>query len=362
MAKVLLVHPDLSRLGGIENYYLKIKPHFKIAHQSCGNSRRPGETGVLSRIRRIFGDYMSFWRYVAHDEITVVHLNPSLQAKMFYRDFVYLWIAKLHGKKVVVFFRGWDNQFQQRLQRGSGRMMRLLYGRADAFIVLAAAFDDTLRSWGIQKPIYREVVVIEDEVFNRIQLDRLLQQRDQAKIKQLLFPARIIHSKGIVTTIDALATVQALRPDTGLIVAGDGDDLQDARQQVEVLNLAHVRFTGTVSGETKYDLFGEAHLLCFPTEHSEGFPNTIVEAMAFGLPVITRPVGAVRDFFIDGEHGYVTESTQPEDFARYIERLLEDPALYEKMARANHRYAQEHFLASQAARRLEQIYQQVQEP
>lgn len=356
MAKVLLVHPDFSRLGGIESYFLKIKPHLQIDHESCGNSQRPGESGLFARMNRILGDFLVYWKRVSRPEISVVHLNPSLQPRMFYRDFIYLWIAKFHGKKTVVFFHGWDTRFQQKIDSGQGRMFRFLYGRADAFIVLAAAFTETLRNWGITQPVHQEVIVIEDEIFNKIDLEEILQQRRRAKIKLLLFPSRLIRAKGILTAINALAQAQKHNPDIGLVVAGDGEDANEARNLVQSLGLEHTEFTGLVSGEQKYELFRRAHLLCFPSEHPEGFPNTIVEAMAFGLPVITRPAGGIRDFFINETHGFITDSVIPGDFAQLIERALGNDKHYLDIARANHRYAGENFLASQAAARLQQIY------
>lgn len=357
MEKVLLVHPDFSRLGGIENYFLKIKPHLHVEHESCGNSTRPGESGLFARFKRILGDFYQFWKKVSRSEVKVVHLNPSLQPRMFYRDWLYLFLAKLHGKKTVVFFHGWDTRLQQKIDQHQGRIFRLLYGRADAFIVLASTFADSLRYWGVKQPVYEEVIVIEDDVFNSIQLDELLRQRHQATVKQLLFPSRLMHTKGIFTTIRALDIVQNHHPETGLIIAGDGEDAEESSQLVKELGLQNVRFTGIVSGEEKYKLFQQAHLLCFPTEHSEGFPNTIVEAMAFGLPVVTRPVGGVKDFFINGEHGFITDSVKPDVFATLIEKSLADNISYNEMARNNHRYAREHFLASDAAKRLERIYQ-----
>ena len=357
MAKVLLVHPDFSRLGGIENYFLKIKPHLEIDHESCGNSRRPGEKGIFSRIKRILNDYFQYWKKVSNPDVDVVHLNPSLQSKMFYRDSLFLWLAKLHGKKTVVFLHGWDPLFQQKIDQQNGRIFRLLYGRADAFIVLASTFEESLRKWGIKQPVYKEVIVIEDEVFNAIQLEELLRQREQASVKQLLFPSRLMSSKGIFTTIRALNRVQQHNPDTGLIIAGDGEDADEARQLVKDLGLLHTRFTGIVSGDEKYKLFQQAHLLCFPTEHSEGFPNTIVEAMAFGIPVITRPVGGVKDFFINASHGYITDSINDEVFAELIEKTLSNSSSYNEMAYTNHHYARKHFLASDAAKRLQGIYQ-----
>ena len=358
MAQVLLVHPDSSRLGGIESYIEKIGPHLTITHESCGNSRRPGEKGVLAAARRIIGDYLNFWIKVSRADVRIVHLNTSLQPRMFYRDWLFFLLAKLHGKKILVFLHGWDEGFEKKLEARKGRVFRRLYGRADAYIVLASAFAETLHRWGINQSIHREVIIIEDEIFNEIELDDLLRQRKLAAVKHLLFPSRLIRAKGIFTTIKALELVQSNGAQTaGLVIAGDGEDALEARQLADELQLTNCRFTGIVAGEQKYELFRQAHLLCFPTEHSEGFPNTIVEAMAFGLPVLTRPVGGVKDFFIDGTHGHLSDSTSPQVFANFVESILEDEDRYAEIAQANHRYAGEHFLASQAARRLEKIYQ-----
>ena len=356
MKKLLLVHPDVSRLGGIEGYFLKVRPHFTLSHESCGNSSRPGEKGLFSRFRRILADYLNFWRKVSKPEVTYVHINPSLQPRMFYRDWVFLWLARFHRKKTVVFFRGWDSKFQQKLDKRNGWVFRLLYGKADAFIVLSSTFKEVLLKWGLNQPIYQEVTVIEDEVFDAIQLDELLEQRARNNPRQLLFPSRILRAKGIFTAIRALQEVQKTCPTTGLIVAGDGEDLVEARQLVNDLHLDNVEFTGIVSGERKYELFRRAQILCFPTEHDEGFPNTIVEAMAFGLPVLTRPMGGVNDFFINTQHGYVSESTDSLDFANFIQQILADRNRYNEIARTNHHYANEHFRASHAAKRLEKIY------
>lgn len=356
MAKVLLVHPDFSRLGGIENYFLKIRPHLDISHESCGNSRRPGEKGLISRLRRIVGDYLAFWRKVSSREVEIVHLNTALEEGMFFRDWINFRLAKRYRKKTLVFIHGWEKPLEQKIERKGGRLFRWLYAGADAYIVLAADFERRLRQWRIGQPIYREVIVIEDEIFKRIRLDELLQQRRQAPIKTLLFPARLIRAKGLFTVIRALAIVQRRREDVGLTIAGDGEDADAARRLIADLQLKHTLFTGIVHGEEKYRLFEQSHLLCFPTEYGEGFPNTIVEAMAFGLPVITRPVGGVSDFFAHGRHGYISDSTEPAVFADFIEQALADTDACEKIARCNHRYAGEHLLASQAAARLERIY------
>ena len=356
MAKVLIVHPDFSRLGGIENYYLKLKPHFQISFESFGNSQRPGESGWLSRIKRIIGDYYRYWQKLSSPELEIVHLNPSLDTKMFYRESLFLLMAKLKRKKTLVFFHGWNRAFEARIDRTRGRLFRVLYGRSDAFIVLANTFAEALKRWGIRKPVYNEVIVINDDVVEQFDLSSTVAQRVASQQPKLLFPSRLLKTKGLDITIKALKLIQETHPEYGLDVAGDGEYLEVARELVKTLDVKHVNFTGILSGNDLHRLFHRANILCFPTQHDEGFPNTIVEAMAFALPVVTRPVGGIADFFQAGEHGYISTSTDEADFAQMLLKIINDVELYRKIAKTNFAYAQNNFLASQATRRLENIY------
>ena len=122
--------------------------------------------------------------------------------------------------------------------------------------------------------------------------------------------------------------------------------------------IPNVTFTGYVSGQEKSKLFETAHVFCFPS-YGEGMPNVVIEAMAFGLPVVTRRVGGLADFFEDGEHGFFTSSKEPNVFADFIEELLVNQQLYEKISLNNYHYAKSNFLASSAASRLEEIYRAV---
>lgn len=88
-------------------------------------------------------------------------------------------------------------------------------------------------------------------------------------------------------------------------------------------------------------------------------PSSVLEAMAFGLPVITRPVGGLKDFFEDGKMGFITESKAPEAFADLMEKLITDCDDRKKIARYNQRYAREHFMASKVAKRIENIYREI---
>ena len=157
-------------------------------------------------------------------------------------------------------------------------------------------------------------------------------------------------------SLKALAILQEKYPNVHLTVAGTGAALEEARQYVADNRILNVTFAGYVRGEEKAEVYSHAHCCLFPTWHPEGMPITVVEAMAFGLPVITRPVGALADFFRDGEMGFLTESRDPAVFAQLVGRLIEDPELCTRIDHTNRRYAHDRFAASVVARELLRLY------
>jgi glycosyltransferase involved in cell wall biosynthesis len=88
-------------------------------------------------------------------------------------------------------------------------------------------------------------------------------------------------------------------------------------------------------------------------------PTSVLEAMAFGLPVITRPVGGLVDFFENDKMGYLIESLNPLDYAQKIDLLINDIEKANAIANYNMEYAHEYFLASKVARQLEKILSKI---
>ena len=82
-------------------------------------------------------------------------------------------------------------------------------------------------------------------------------------------------------------------------------------------------------------------------------PTVVLEAMAFGLPVFTRNVGGLPDFFENGKMGYITDSLNAEDFAKALIPYIENTQLTQQVSHYNARYAKEHFMASRVAKELE---------
>ena len=100
------------------------------------------------------------------------------------------------------------------------------------------------------------------------------------------------------------------------------------------------------------DQFRAADLYLFTSYH-EGMPTSVLEAMCFGLPIVTRPVGGLVDFFENGKMGQMVDSFNAEDFIAPIENLLHYPGDVKRIINYNSQYGRTHFLASKVARHIE---------
>lgn len=355
--RVLVVKPDSSIPGGVANYYSVLSEYLEKDADYFIVGSRTGEHGFIATCTRVVRDTIGFWRTLKRSKYHLVHLNPSLHDKAVLRDGALLLLAYSRGVKSLVLFHGWVDNTERRVRRWYLGLFRWTYFRADAMIVLASMFKSKLEEMGYHGPIYIETTFVSDKIF---QYDALKKGNlggvNPTTRFNVLSLSRMVRGKGVEETLEAHRILKAKYPGITLTIAGDGPELQRSKQRARQLGLADVEFPGYVVGEAKRRIFEAADVYCFPTKYGEGMPTSVLEAMAHGLPVVTRPVGGLRDFFQDGRMGFLTESLEPRVIAELIERLFLDPALCARIAAHNRQYAYDHFRASQAADRLRNIY------
>ncbi len=353
--RVLITVPRLAMPGGVSNYYRTLRSHLDADKRYLEIGGIPGERGRWRKTRRLLADYWRFFRLLSHERFDLVQINPSMDLYSVFRDALFILIAKARGYPVLVFYRGWIPAAEAAVRQRFPRLFRYAYGKADANIVLAEEFHHVLRALGVREPFFLETTVVEDAVFSA---GGVVERPVRAGNCRVLFLSRLDTGKGIPEALAAFARLQATHPDASLTVAGDGPERAAAEAEVARLGLREVRFLGHVAGADKARAFREADVYLF-TSLAEGMPNSVLEAMAFGLPVVTRPVGGIRDFFEEGTMGFAVDSEDAAVFADRLARLADDPALRARIGAHNRAYAGERFTASKVAARLLAIYDQV---
>jgi glycosyltransferase involved in cell wall biosynthesis len=145
-----------------------------------------------------------------------------------------------------------------------------------------------------------------------------------------------------------------------LIVAGSGDQLDEAKLYAGRKGYSDIEFAGEVSGAAKARLLEACHVMVFPTYYGEGLPNCILEGMLYGMPIVSRVNGAIPEVVKHDVNGFLTENTDSSSFARYMFRLVRNAQLYRTMAITNHRVAQDAFATEKVRERLLGIYREME--
>ncbi|ULH17591.1 glycosyltransferase (plasmid) [Deinococcus sp. KNUC1210] len=169
-----------------------------------------------------------------------------------------------------------------------------------------------------------------------------------------LFVGRLTPEKGILTLLDAWRTLGATVP---LTIAGDGPLAQEVERRAG--ELPGVTYLGRQPRDHIQELMREARLLVFPSEWYEGFPMTLIEAFAAGLPVVASRLGSMASII---EHGVSGRHFQPGDAAdlvRQVEWLLQHPQALDAMRLEVRRRYLEQYTARQNVEQLIGLYQRV---
>lgn len=179
-------------------------------------------------------------------------------------------------------------------------------------------------------------------------------KRAANQIPQLLFLAWLEREKGIFELLDAcegLVEDHQFR----VVIAGRGRAEPEARRLVEEGALrARVEFVGWVQGEGLETLLAQSDILVLPS-WAEGFPNSVIEAMAAGLAVVVSSVGNIPGMLTDGHEALLVPPRQSEPLKAAISTLLQDEALRQEIARCGNLFVRENFAVEPAVRKLSTV-------
>ncbi len=152
----------------------------------------------------------------------------------------------------------------------------------------------------------------------------------------LLYHGRVDVRKGVLDLLDAVRLLLDSGVRVRLLVSGIGPDVELVRTRIGELGLAGaVEVLGAVPYERAHEVYRRGEVFVSPT-YAEGFSNTILEAMASGLPVVSTDVVGVRDCVRAGgdgdDNGVLVAPRDPAALAAGIARVLDDAALRRRLA------------------------------
>lgn len=153
--------------------------------------------------------------------------------------------------------------------------------------------------------------------------------------------------KALEVLLEALAIVQRGRPDTHLVVVGDGPARPGLEAHAESLGVSRVHFTGT---RTDLAVIFEAFDVAVMSSDFEGLPLFAFECMNYRTPLVATAVGGLPDLVRQEETGLLVPPRDPGALARALEALLSDPGRRARMASAAHEQLPDYSMERIAAR------------
>ncbi len=173
---------------------------------------------------------------------------------------------------------------------------------------------------------------------------------------------RLIEKKGLGTTLRAFAEFCKTYPQAMLTLAGEGEMRQTLWHLAQKLGVSdRVKFTGFLGQEELRAIYAQSHLFLHPSQkgtdgNQEGVPNSMLEAMASGLPIIATTHGGIPEAVTHGESGLLVEERDHAAMAKEMLSLTADPQRYAAMSATAAEHVARTFdlVASGAA--LEAIY------
>lgn len=359
MNKILIVSKDLSNQGGVVDFvamtlkYCSDNNHYQ--HFSIGNSPSI-KSNLLQRnvaadaIRLCIKSWCQKW--------DCIHMNTSFVWKSLVRDLAIIGIITIpKNNNILIFIHGWNSNVSEVFKSNFilKNIISSILNRSSTILVLASDFKDELSTMGVDSNKIHVTTTMFDGSFLKNTEDK----RDD-KNTVILFLSRFVKEKGVYELLNAFKSLHEKTPTYKLMLAGDGPEKTNMQNYVYENNLQdNVEFCGFVRDSKKAKILKSADIFVFPTYYGEGCPVSLLEAMAAGLPIITTPVGGIKDIFINGKHGILLNEVSPKSIRIAIESLLSNKEQLEKIRKTNTKTAWEKYEASIVTKYIEKMYEYV---
>jgi len=279
-------------------------------------------------------------RYLMQHRPNIVHTH------LFSAGFWGRIAAKLAGVPVIIHTEGGMPFEEKRWKRIPAE--RLLTQFSDRVVCVAGAIKDHLVQVG---GLPAESLVV---IPNGIETDELLKipLRPIADPPRIFSAGRLYNVKGYDVLIRAFAQVD--RYNGKLVLAGDGPEAGALRQLADTLGVANrVEFLGY--RDDIHGLLGQSDLYVTPSR-SEGLSNSILEAMAAGVPVIATDVGGNREL-LEGA-GRIVPPENPKSMAASITEAVKESEITMTLAKKARQRIIDHYTLNKVVAAHEELYQQ----
>lgn len=301
------------------------------------------------KLGKALSGYCSFIRMLLFHRPDIVHIHSSF-GPSFYRKMPFIYISSLWNIPVINHIHGADfEEFYERASAAKRKRIGKVYGKCTRMLVLSEEWKDR-----ISRIVSSERI---DILENYCRIPRGAYDSGRSK-EQVLFLGEIGSRKGCYDIPDIWERVVRQVPSARLVMAGDGETEKVKAALAQKGIASSVTFPGWVRGEDKERLLNESAVFLFPSYH-EGMPMAVLEAMSYGMGIVTTAVGGIPKLIQSGETGYIRQPGDAETISSDVVRLLTDQSMCINIGKKAREYVKENYSREKHLERLSAIYESV---
>ena len=283
-------------------------------------------------------------------KVEIVHMHMSERGS-FSRKYIIFKLSKFFNKKVITHTHGAEfEEFYNQSNEKSKMKINKLLKESDTVITLGESWNNIIKR-----------IENESNTFilrNSVPIPAKQNKLNDKKIK-ILFLAVLIKRKGILDLIEAsqkiITELESKNKQVEFVIAGDGELESTSKSLVEKLGVSkYFKFVGWVNNERKQELLKESDLFVLPS-YNEGLPLSILEAISYGIPVISTNVGSINEAVKNEENGYLINPGDKEKLADFTIKLLTD-SNFKQMGQASREVAVDLFDINSYFKMVENLY------
>ena len=318
----------------------------RAGRQHLSATARPGP----GELKRTFKILRAFQQKIRTGRYDVVHINSSLSSSGIFRDWL---IARAARRAGVPFIVQRNGEFNIPSGRMFGALRRRVYRSIFKNAAAVLPLTKNSRASAIQLGADPSRVQI---VPNFIVVSDVPVRSRRADPDRL----RVVYLGNLSEAKGALAIMDIARKTTGiefrLFGSGSSSFEHQLKTRISEDGLqAIVHLEGAQPVERARAALAENDVYLMPSA-TEGFPISVIEAMAAGLPVIASPAGAIPDMIDEPEGGRLVQHNDVDGFVTALTALRDDPEVAEKMGRYNHSKAVRRYDYQVVTRELCDLY------
>ena len=311
--------------------------------------------GKIAKLLKGIQGYFHFAKVLLINLPDIVHIHSSF-GPSFYRKLPFIYMASWAKVPIINHIHGADfDEFYVNASERKKSLIKKVYNKCTKLIALSEEWKERLS----QIVPESEIIVIEN--YSVLHEDALTERLARKSNHTVLFLGEIGRRKGCYDIPTVVANVVKDVPDVKFILAGAGnaEDERAVKALVEECHVEdHVVFPGWVRGEQKDRLLRDADVFFLPS-YNEGMPMSVLDAMGYGLPIVSTNVGGIPKIVHDGENGMCVTTGDVESMASSLVSLLTDERLRKEAAKESVSIVRRGYSLETHLQLIERLYEDI---